>query len=95
MFRKEKDAENRHVHYSFFKIFPWFILWFLAASMLNTFGVINPGMSENFVETGKFMIVVALTAIGLHSDIRKMLATGYKPMLLGLITWAAVAATPA
>lgn len=93
VFRKEKDAESRHVHYSFFKIFPWFILWFLAASMLNTFGVINPGMSKIFVETGKFMIVVALTAIGLHSDIKKMLATGYKPMLLGLITWAAVAAT--
>jgi uncharacterized integral membrane protein (TIGR00698 family) len=93
VFKKEKDAENRHIHYSFFKIFPWFILWFLAASMLNTFGIINTGASKIFVEAGKFMIVVALTAIGLHSDIKKMLATGFKPMLLGLIVWIAVAVT--
>jgi len=93
VYSREKEAEKKHVHYSFVKIFPWFILWFLAASMLNTFGIISPAASKIFVETGKFMIVAALTAIGLHSDIKKMLTTGFKPMLLGLIAWAAVAGT--
>ncbi len=91
--KKEKDAGEKHVHYSFVKIFPWFILWFLAASMLNTFGIINPEVSKFFVESGKFMIVLALSAIGLHSDFKKMAQTGFKPMLLGLITWIAVAVT--
>jgi uncharacterized membrane protein YadS len=39
------------------------------------------------------MIVLALSAIGLHSDFRAMVKTGLKPMLLGLIVWAAVAIT--
>jgi uncharacterized membrane protein YadS len=37
------------------------------------------------------MIVMALTAIGLNSDFKKLLKTGVKPMLLGVIVWFAVA----
>ncbi|HPT87314.1 MAG TPA: putative sulfate exporter family transporter, partial [Bacillota bacterium] len=44
-------------------------------------------------ETGKFLIVVALSAIGLNSDFKKMMKTGFKPMLLGLIVWASVTVT--
>lgn len=92
-FKKEKEAEKRHVHYNFIKIFPWFILWFLAASLLNTAGIINQQAAVFCTEAGKFMIVLALSAIGLHSDFRAMVKTGLKPMLLGLIVWAAVAIT--
>jgi uncharacterized integral membrane protein (TIGR00698 family) len=91
--QKEKQAGEKHIQYSFVKIFPWFILWFLAASMLNTFGVLSPAVLNFIVEAGKFMIVLALSAIGLHSDLKKMSQTGFKPMLLGLITWIAVAVT--
>ncbi len=92
-FNREKDAEKKHVHYSFVKIFPWFILWFLAASLLNTTGIIGPDAAKFCTEAGKFMIVLALSAIGLHSDFKKMMKTGLKPMLLGLIVWFAVALT--
>jgi len=36
------------------------------------------------------MIIVALTAIGLSANLRKMAATGARPILLGLGVWAAV-----
>ena len=38
----------------------------------------------------EFMIIIALTAIGLSSDLRRMAATGFRPILLGLGVWAAV-----
>jgi uncharacterized membrane protein YadS len=40
---------------------------------------------------GKFMIVMALSAIGLSADFKKMLKTGVKPIFLGLIVWLVVA----
>jgi uncharacterized membrane protein YadS len=81
------------VNYSLRKIFPWFILWFLTASMLNTLGIF-PEFSIYYINlTGKFMIIMALTAIGLNSNFKKMLKAGFKPMLLGLIVWITVAAS--
>lgn len=39
----------------------------------------------------QFLIVVALTAIGLSSDLRHMLRAGARPIVLGLGVWVAVA----
>jgi uncharacterized membrane protein YadS len=39
----------------------------------------------------EFLIIVALTAIGLSSDLRRMVSSGPRPILLGLGVWAAVA----
>lgn len=90
--KKKEASKSGGVNYSFKKIFPWFIIWFLVASLLNTVGVINGQMVGFVTELGKFLIVVALSAIGLNSDFKKMMETGFKPMLLGLIVWASVAA---
>jgi uncharacterized membrane protein YadS len=44
-------------------------------------------------DIGKFMIVKALTAIGLKTDLKKMIRTGVQPVFLGLTVWIAVADT--
>jgi uncharacterized integral membrane protein (TIGR00698 family) len=88
--RKDKDAGSR---FRIMKIFPWFILGFLAASAMNTSGILNTHAIDILRETGKFMIIMALTAIGLKTDLKKMIHTGYKPALLGLAAWIAVAVT--
>ena len=87
-YKKKKAAkEDSKVNYSFKKIFPWFIIWFLVASLLNTLGVF-PSYSIQYINIiGKFMIVMALTAIGLNSNFKKMLKTGVKPMILGVMVW--------
>ena len=88
--QKKRKANMSGVNYSFTKIFPWFIVWFLVASLLNTIGVINGQVAEFSTEVGKFFIVVALSAIGLNTDLKQMLKSGYKPLLLGFIVWGSV-----
>ncbi len=91
-YKKKKEAKlNKQVNYKFSKIFPWFILWFLVASLLNTVGLFR-GKSIVYINViGKFMIVMALSAIGLSCDFKEMVKSGFKPILLGLIVWFNVA----
>ncbi|RCX20952.1 putative integral membrane protein (TIGR00698 family) [Anaerobacterium chartisolvens] len=89
--RKKHTSEGGSVNYSLTKIFPWFILGFLAASLMNTLNIISANTASYLSELGKFLIVMALTAVGLSADIKKMLKSGVKPLLLGLITWLTVA----
>lgn len=90
--KKKASKVDTKVKFSFKKIFPWFILWFLVASLLNTIGLFSASSIHYINVIGKFMIVMALTAIGLNSDFKKMLKTGIKPILLGLMVWFIVAA---
>ena len=89
--KKKASKENPKVNYSFKKIFPWFIIWFLVASLLNTLGIFPADSIQYINKLGKFMIVMALTAIGLNSDFKKMLKTGIKPIILGVVVWFVVA----
>ncbi|MBZ9685089.1 putative sulfate exporter family transporter [Clostridium estertheticum] len=89
--KKKESKVDTTVNFSFKKIFPWFILWFLVASLLNTLGLFK-GNSISYINTlGKFMIVMALSAIGLCSDFKKMMKNGVKPIFLGLLVWFTVA----
>lgn len=59
--------------------------------MLNTLGLFKGDTISYISSTGKFLIVMALTAVGLSADFKKMLKTGLKPLFLGLIVWFTVA----
>ena len=89
---KRKNTEKSS-KYNILKIFPWFILGFIGLSLVNSTGIINSLISSYIKETAKFMIVMALSAIGLKTDFRKMLETGLKPLLLGFIVWFFVSIT--
>lgn len=91
LIKKKEARKDDGVHYSLKKIFPWFILWFLVASLLNTMGIFQGQTVVVLNALGRFMIVMALAAIGLSADFKKMLKTGIKPLLLGLIVWFVVA----
>lgn len=73
------------------KIFPWFILWFIAAAVLNTAGAIPPLLHGWFSDAALFMIVVALTAVGLSADAKAIRAAGIRPLALGFMLWALIA----
>jgi uncharacterized integral membrane protein (TIGR00698 family) len=77
-------------NFSLRRIFPWFILWFLVASAVRTAGLVPSAIQPAIHLAAEFMIIVALTAIGLSANLRKMAATGVRPILLGLGVWAAV-----
>ena len=94
LIQKKKEASaNNNLSFNFKKIFPWFILYFLIASLLNTAGLFPPKLVHYITNLSKFMITAALAAIGLSADFRKMLKTGVKPIILGLIVWFSVAVT--
>jgi uncharacterized integral membrane protein (TIGR00698 family) len=89
---KRKHAQAGSVgHFSLARIFPWFILWFVVASGIRTLGLVPPAMQPALHMLAEFMIIVALTAIGLSANLRKMVSSGARPILLGLGVWIAVA----
>jgi uncharacterized integral membrane protein (TIGR00698 family) len=89
---KRKQSEAGGVgQFRLASIFPWFILWFLVASAVRTAGLIPTAVQPVLHMLAEFLIVVALTAIGLSANVRKMISSGARPILLGLGVWVAVA----
>ena len=90
--RKEQKNQSRELckTFSLGKIFPWFVVGFVLAAILNTFWGV-PALSKSLVTLGKFMIVTAMTAIGLHTNLKKLLTNGMKPICLGVCCWFTVA----
>ena len=87
--------------FSFKRAFPMFILYFLLASVVTTIltGVLTGGalaFAEGafafLKEVSKFMIVMAMSAIGLNTDVVKLIRTGAKPILLGFTCWVCISA---
>ncbi len=89
--KRKLSKDGGGSQFSLGKIFPWFILWFLVASAVRTAGLIPTAIQPAIHTMAEFLIIVALTAIGLSADLRKMAATGVRPILLGLGVWIAVA----
>ena len=85
--KKKTVKADGTVKYSLKKIFPWFIIGFLLTSLLNTLGIFSKSIVEFLSAAGKFMIVMALSAVGLSANFKDMLKTGFKPLFLGLILW--------
>lgn len=89
--RKEKGKQAGS--YNIAKIFPWFVLGFVAASVINTFIPLPAGMSTFLSQAGKFVIVMAMAAIGLNTNLVKLIKNGGKPILLGAVCWVVLALT--
>lgn len=98
---KKENAESSD--FSMKAIFPWFILYFIAAAILttivgsmeeNTFSLFY---SSNFIPAAKwlakFFIAMAMCAIGLGTNIVKLIKNGGKPILMGFCCWSAITAT--
>ncbi len=71
-------------------IFPWFILGFVGLAVLNSLHFIPAEASALAKTSSKFLMVAALAAIGLNTNVRKIKSAGAKPMLFGFIISALV-----
>ena len=90
--RCRNNPENAGGEFCLTKVFPWFVLGFLLMSVWTTWGGLPESWAAGCKFMGKFLIVVALSGIGLNTDLRKILATGVRPMILGACLWFVVAA---
>lgn len=93
-FRKAKQANSDdRKQLNFKKIFPCFILYFIAASIITTIAT-NCGISiaffHPFKDLSKFFIIMAMAAIGLNTNIVKLLKTGGKPIIMGFFCWVGI-----
>lgn len=93
--RKEAIANSQNssdlkAHFSITKIFPWFILGFLAMSILASIFPIPVAVVSGTKATSKFLMVSALAAIGLNTSFADMKKSGLKPMIHGFIISALV-----
>lgn len=93
VYTSRKDKGKQTGSYSIIKIFPWFVLGFVAASVINTFVSLPAGMGSFLSQVGKFVIVMAMAAIGLNTNLVKLIKNGRKPILLGAICWVVLAVT--
>ena len=73
------------------RAFPWFILFFIAASAARTAGLVGAGATPAITHAGLILTTVAMAAVGLSSDLREMRAAGPRPLLLGALVWFTVA----
>ena len=74
------------------KVIPWFIGVFLLASLINTVGLVG-GAAPHIQLAARFILVLALAAVGLQGYWRAFAGAGFRPLALGLGTWATVAIT--
>lgn len=100
--RKAKKTGGQASNFSLKSIFPFFILFFVAASVITTLVGLMPQngftafYDSSFVPAAKwlakFFIAMAMCAIGLNTNIIKLVKNGKKPILLGLCCWIAITA---
>lgn len=72
------------------KIFPMFILGFVAAVAVNSLGLVPAAWHHRISVLATWMITAALAAIGLSTRFRDIRTAGFRPILLGGILWASV-----
>ncbi|MCD7776994.1 MAG: putative sulfate exporter family transporter, partial [Clostridiales bacterium] len=81
---------------------PSFIIFFIVASIVNT--IANSLLADNeaalscassifsfLSSAGKFMIAMAMAAIGLNTNLVSLVKNGKKPIFLGLVIWVLIA----
>ena len=90
---KRKEAAGNaelKANFSITKIFPWFILGFLAMAFVASIFPIPAAVVSGTKSTSKFLMVCALAAIGLNTSFASMKKEGIRPMLHGFIISALV-----
>ena len=75
-------------------VFPMFILFFVLASLITTITVSLGLPAAAFAPLkvlSKFLIVMAMSAIGLNTNLANLIRKGGKPILVGFSCWVCIA----
>jgi uncharacterized integral membrane protein (TIGR00698 family) len=91
-FEGRRGADGESLTQRAYQAVPGFIILFVFASLLNTLGLIGQ-FSATVQLAGRWVLVVALAAVGLQGHWRAFAGAGARPLLLGLSTWVMVALT--
>ncbi|MGR5590583.1 YeiH family protein [Peptoniphilus grossensis] len=81
---KSKDSKEK---VNPLKAFPTFILFFLLASIITTLLPLPETFLSSMKFLSKFFIIMAMSAIGLNTDIKKLISQGGKAIVEGALCW--------
>lgn len=92
-YQLSKHGGASQATFSFKRAFPMFLLYFLLASLLTT--AVNAlhveiVLFDQLKTLSKFFIVMAMGAIGLNTDIVKLVKTGGQAIGIGAVCWLAI-----
>lgn len=90
LWRSKKAKSESANTFSFKKVFPFFIIFFVLASVITTVFALPLSVTGPLKELSKFFIVMAMSAIGLNTNIVKLIKTGGKPILMGACCWVGI-----
>lgn len=92
--RQEKRENRTGKKLDWKKIFPIFILYFVLASVITTVACngfqVSVAVFAPLKELSKFFIIMAMAAIGLNTDVVKLIKQGGKPILMGFCCWVGI-----
>ncbi|MET0660441.1 MAG: putative sulfate exporter family transporter [Steroidobacteraceae bacterium] len=63
-------------------LLPWFAVGFLALAAINSLGWISASAQSAATESSRWCLVIAMSAIGMKTQLRDVVAVGFKPVLL-------------
>ena len=72
--------------------FPKFVLGFLAVSAIATAGWLRKGQSANIANVSKWAFLLTFAGVGLNTNIRELVRTGWRPLLVAVVGLVVVAA---
>lgn len=91
--KNKREAQGTEKSVDLIKTFPFFVLLFVLASLLTTILTncgVGSGVFSPLKELSKFFIIMAMAAIGINTDIIKLVKTGGKTILLGAFCWGGI-----
>lgn len=88
--RAERDSEVRTERVRIWRLVPRFLIGFLVVAAANTAGLIPGALQPALSQVSVFLITVALSAVGLSTDLGGLRRTGPRPLVLGAALWVLV-----
>lgn len=73
------------------KIFPWFILWFVLASVVSSLGIFPSELVPYTKLLSQWLMAMALAGIGAKVSFKQFKEAGAGPLLTGAFAWFCVA----
>ncbi len=93
MAKKSAKEDVKTTKFSLKRAFPMFILYFVIAAIITTLCIhmgVSAGVFQPIKELSKFMIIMAMAAIGLNSNVIQLVKTGGKPIVVGASCWCGI-----
>ena len=83
--RSKKSADGKAIPVAI----PWFAVGFVAVAAFNSFGLLSKSLVDSINVVDTFLLTMAMTALGLETNVSKFKGVGPGPiyLALGLFVW--------